>query len=75
MARIARFVAVGCPHHVTQRGNRRQKVFFGDEDTLRLHERTGTPLGSASFIERLEGNLGRTLTSQKLGRKKKPEEK
>ena len=32
MARIARFVAPGLPHHVTQRGNRRERVFFGDED-------------------------------------------
>jgi RHS repeat-associated protein len=32
MARLARVVAAGLPHHVTQRGNRRQQVFFGDED-------------------------------------------
>lgn len=32
MARIARIVAPGIPHHVTQRGNRRQQVFFSDED-------------------------------------------
>ena len=32
MARLARVVAAGIPHHVTQRGNRRQKVFFGDDD-------------------------------------------
>ena len=29
---MARFVAPGYPHHVTQRGNRRQKTFFSDED-------------------------------------------
>ena len=34
MARIARVVAPGYPHHVTQRGNRRQRVFFTDEDYL-----------------------------------------
>lgn len=34
MARIARVIAVGYPHHITQRGNRRQKTFFGDEDYL-----------------------------------------
>ncbi|MBV9548654.1 MAG: transposase [Alphaproteobacteria bacterium] len=34
MARMARVVAPGVPHHVTQRGNRRQKVFFGEEDYL-----------------------------------------
>jgi len=32
MARIARVIAPGFPHHVTQRGNRRQQTFFGDED-------------------------------------------
>lgn len=32
MARLARVVAAGVPHLVTQRGNRRQKVFFGEDD-------------------------------------------
>lgn len=32
MARIARVIASGIPHHVTQRGNRRLTTFFGDED-------------------------------------------
>ena len=32
MARIARVVVPGYPHHITQRGNRRQKTFFCDED-------------------------------------------
>lgn len=32
MARIARVVAPGLPHHITQRGNRRQKTFFCGED-------------------------------------------
>ena len=32
VARIARAVAPGYPHHVTQRGNRRQQTFFSDED-------------------------------------------
>ena len=32
MARLARVVAEGVAHHVTQRGNRRQTVFFGDDD-------------------------------------------
>src|SRR5208282_2865913 len=32
MARIARYVAPGLPHHVTQRGNRRERVFFADDD-------------------------------------------
>ena len=29
---MARVVAVGAPHHVTQRGNNRQQVFFSDLD-------------------------------------------
>jgi putative transposase len=32
MPRIARIVAAGVPHHVTQRGNRRQQTFFCEED-------------------------------------------
>lgn len=34
MARQARVVIPGVPHHVTQRGNRRQRTFFGDGDYL-----------------------------------------
>jgi putative transposase len=29
---MARFAVPGLPHHVTQRGNRRENVFFGDDD-------------------------------------------
>jgi putative transposase len=32
MARMARVVVPDYPHHVTQRGNRRQKTFFSDDD-------------------------------------------
>src|SRR5271166_3168306 len=32
MARLARVIAPGMPHHVTQRGNPRQQTFFGEED-------------------------------------------
>jgi putative transposase len=32
MARLARVVIPGLPHHVTQRGNGRARTFFGDED-------------------------------------------
>ncbi|MCF6238160.1 MAG: transposase [Candidatus Marinimicrobia bacterium] len=34
MARIARVICPGIPHHITQRGNRRQQTFFCDEDYL-----------------------------------------
>jgi putative transposase len=32
MARLARVVAPGIPHHITQRGNRRQPTFFQESD-------------------------------------------
>jgi putative transposase len=43
MSRVSQFVSlsgtsgsrasgIGCPHHVTQRGNNRQDVFFADDD-------------------------------------------
>ncbi|MEO6091561.1 MAG: transposase [Novosphingobium sp.] len=35
MARLARVVIPQVAHHVTQRGNRRLPVFFGDDDRLR----------------------------------------
>lgn len=33
MARLARVVVPGLPHHVTQRGNGRAQVFFSDADS------------------------------------------
>jgi putative transposase len=38
MARIARVVAPDLPHHVTQRGNWREPVFF-EADDYRLYRR------------------------------------
>ena len=38
MARIARFIVPGLPHHVTQRGNRRERIFFSDEDYALYHD-------------------------------------
>ena len=38
MARIARVVVPSLPHHVTQRGNRREPVFF-EADDYRLYRR------------------------------------
>jgi len=32
MPRIARIIASGFPHHIIQRGNRRQRTFFSDDD-------------------------------------------
>jgi putative transposase len=45
MPRLARAIAVGCAHHITQRGNNREPVFFVDDDRkvyLELLE-TGKP--------------------------------
>jgi len=108
MSRIVRVIAAGQPHHITQRGNSRQKIFADDtnrrkylsllkEENKRYHliiltyclksnhvnfiaipqredsmgkvfkytnmkysrirekTRTGRPLGTDDFIERLEG--------------------
>lgn len=35
MPRIARIIATGYPHHITQRGNNRATVFFDDQDRQR----------------------------------------
>jgi REP element-mobilizing transposase RayT len=32
MPRLARAIAVGCAHHIRQRGNNRQDVFLVDDD-------------------------------------------
>jgi putative transposase len=38
MPRLARAVIPGVPHHITQRGNRRQRTFFEEEDHARYLE-------------------------------------
>jgi putative transposase len=40
MPRAPRFVVPGLPHHITQRGNYRQPVFFNDADRLFLRRLT-----------------------------------
>ena len=44
MARIGRFVVPDLPHHVTQRGNRRERVFFGDDDYALYRDLLGRSL-------------------------------
>jgi putative transposase len=34
MSRTSREVVVGCPHHITQRGNNRQQSFFDEQDHI-----------------------------------------
>jgi REP-associated tyrosine transposase len=46
MARIARVVVPDLPHHVTQRGNRREPVFFEGDD-YRLYRRLVTAAARA----------------------------
>ena len=43
MVRLARVVIPGMPHHVTQRGNRRQTTFFCQEDYAAYVELMGQP--------------------------------
>ncbi len=99
MARVARIVIPGEPHHATQRGNNRQDVFFVDDDrrvylgllkeesewretlveaedeemlsALRATTHTGRPLGSDSFLSKLERVLGRRLRPLPRGRPRK----
>lgn len=40
-------------------------------DAMRLHSRTGRPLGDAAFVQRLEAQTGRVLQPLKRGRKSK----
>ncbi len=50
MPRVARTVIAGCPHHVTQRGNNRQDVFFAAEDYdlyLQILQRKAAEFGVA----------------------------
>ncbi len=75
MARMARVVIPNYPHHVTQRGNRRQKTFFRENDyryntkLIKQHTRTGRPLGSTEFIRKLEVFTGEELAPKRPGRK------
>jgi len=55
MPRISRVVAIGFPHHITQRGNYQQYI-FEDKD---------------GFISRMEGLLGRQLKDLSRGRFRK----
>ena len=80
MAGMPRIVIPGYPHHVTQRGNRRKKTFFCDDDyryyienhqadSIRRNTRTGRPLGTAEFIDNLERLTGKPLVPKRPGRK------
>ncbi len=50
MARVARLVVPGLPHHITQRGNRRQQTFFHDEDYAAYIELMGEWCGERGVV-------------------------
>ncbi len=59
MARLARVVLPGYPHHITQRGNRRQDVFFQDEDYLSFLNWRGYLTNAARWVELSPSNIVR----------------
>ena len=81
MARLARAIIPGLPHHVTQRGNERAQTFFSERDNqacldlLVKHCRAASvqDLGNAAFLRRLEEITGRYLIPGK--RRPKPKTK
>jgi len=50
MARLARVVVSGVPHHVTQRGNRRQATFFTEADYSAYLELMAERCGRCSVV-------------------------
>ena len=85
MAGLARGVAPGVRHHITERGNRRDATFFSEADYVAYlelmvklldgHERTARPLGNLALLKRLERRLGRVLRKEPPGRKPKTNKK
>jgi putative transposase len=64
MTRIARVVAPGLPHHVTQRGARRERVFFEDGDCALYRDWLGQscrPFGHVRLILTPEDGEGLAL--------------
>ena len=49
MPRLARVVFSGVPHHITQRGNRRQDTFFDDDGRIAYLEFRGHNTQSSAF--------------------------
>jgi putative transposase len=49
MARMARVVVPGMPHHVTQRGNRRQQTFFCEADYIAYLHLAAEAFAEAGF--------------------------
>jgi hypothetical protein len=64
MGRIGRVVAIGCLHHVTQRGNFRREVFLDDEDRLTYL----ALLGAAATDAQLRVGVSVTADARLAGR-------
>lgn len=64
MARLARVLAPGLPHHLTQRGNRRQTVFFTDGDYEACKALAAEHRAAALEAIRKHGRTGRPLGSE-----------
>jgi hypothetical protein len=87
----ARIVLEGQPHHITQRGNNRQDVFFVDDRNrqglleekldrdyiarLRLSTSRGRSLATDSFLSKMEKIAGRRLRPLPVGRPKERKRK
>jgi len=52
MARLARAVFAGLPHHVTQRGNGRARTFFSDDDYRLYRDLLATPYARHVHLRR-----------------------
>jgi REP element-mobilizing transposase RayT len=63
IGRIARVVMPGWPHHVTQRGNNRQTVFYKDHDREMYLEL----LAEKEGIRQIEVCLDRSLQPRNRG--------
>ena len=64
MPRIARVCAEGYPHHITQRGNNKEKVFFEDADRglyLDILQRYKNKYGIKILAYCLMGNMSTSL--------------
>ena len=79
MPRIARIVVPDLPHHITQRGNRRQDVFFEDTDRRKflslLHEyavRHGLAIHAYCLMTNHVHLIATPRTEQSLSRTLKP---
>ncbi len=72
MPRLPRAIAVGYPHHITQRGNHREAVFTEPGDYSRYLKWLAQYAEKYGFdVWRIEGILGRTFATRPRGRPRK----